>query len=174
MNFWLLFSMTTENWTKRFNESMNDFYKKYYGDLISEEQAKNHETIPPKSRLRIEWLRPGNRFKFLNDFLVKNVTKGFFDGTQWTQISQLISELKKQRKLSKIGFNSLKLAARVVGVNYSKAKKFMREIPRSMQKRWSLGRIIPKLSTQNKVDRLKFCKAFDDETLRVEDLIISG
>ena len=153
---------------------MKDFYRKYYDNFINEEQVKNHETIPPKSILRKKWLLPGHRLKFLNNFLVKNVTKGFFTGTQWNIISQLIGELKKQRTASKIGFNSLKVAARIIGINYETAKRYMRGIPKRMQKRWSLGKIIPKLTAQNKLDRLKFCEAFETGKLRVEDLIISG
>ena len=166
--------MSTEKWVKNYNESMREFYRKYYGNLVESDQIKNHATISSKSTLLKDWLLPGKRIKFLNDFLVKNVTKGYFDGTQWQEISQILAELKKQRKVSKIGFNSLKVAARVLGINYDKAKKYMKEIPNSIQKRWSLGRIIPKLTPQNKLDRLKFCEAFENGTLQAEQMIISG
>ena len=166
--------MSTEKWVKNYNESMREFYRKYYGNLVENDQILNHATIPSKSRLSKEWLRPGKRTIFLNDFLVKNVTKGYFNGTQWHEISKILAELKKQRNLSKIGFNSLKVAARVLGVNYNKAKKYMKDIPNKMQKRWSLGRIIPKLTPQNKRERLKFCEAFENGTLKAEQMIISG
>ena len=166
--------MSTEKWVKNYNESMREFYRIYYGNLIENGQIEKHATIPPKSRLCVYWLLPGKRMKFLNDFLVKNVTEGYFNGTQWQEISKILAELKKQRTASKIGWNSLKVAARCLGVNYDKAKKYMRKIPNSMQKRWSLGRIIPKLTPQNKVERMKFCEAFENGTLRAEQMLISG
>ena len=90
--------MSTEKWVKNYNESMREFFRKYYGNLVESDQIKNHATISSKSTLLKDWLLPGKRIKFLNDFLVKNVTKGYFDGTQWQEISQILAELKKTKK----------------------------------------------------------------------------
>ena len=173
VNFFLLSIYSTEKWVNFFNESMKNFYRKYYGEFIEEEQIKNHETIPRNSRLRLEWLLPGKRKEFLDIFLQKNFTKGHFDGTQWNEISQMTAELQNQQKVSKIGFNSLKLAARKLGIKYFKAKQYFREIPKKMFKRWSLGRQIPKLTQEHKENRVSFAKAFEDKISEISKLLIT-
>ena len=85
------------------------------------------------------------RLRFIDKFITKHLERGF-DGFQWHQITQLINEVKLQRKVSKIGMNSLKKAAQRLEIPYWKAKHYFKQVPRNMIRRYSLGSFIPKLT----------------------------
>ena len=91
------------------------------------------------------WLKPSRRLQFIDKFIAKHIERGF-DGFQWNQISQLINEVKLQRKVSKIGMNSLRKASQRLEIPYWKAKYYFKNVPRYMIRRYSLGSFIPKLT----------------------------
>ena len=105
---------------------MINFLKVYYENFVNFEELEKHETIPKESPLALHWLFPAKRVEFLEIFMIKSMERGFFDGTQWSEIDSLISDLKNQAKLSKVGINSLKRAANQLGIKYWKAKWYLR------------------------------------------------
>ena len=119
--------MPTTKWVESFNRAMVNFLKIHYREFLGEEELENHVTIPKNSRLAREWLFPGKRLKFLDIFMVKNMQRGYFDGNQWSEIESMMIELKNQAKLSKVGINSLKAAARTLDIPYWKAKQYFRK-----------------------------------------------
>ena len=152
---------------------MINFLKIYYENFVNIEELEKHSTIPAQSSLALYWLFPAKRVQFLEIFMIRSMERGFFDGTQWSEISAMISELKNQSDLSKMGINSLKKASRHLGIKYWKAKSYFRQLPKKFFRRFSPGKAVPKLTADHKIKRLEFARAFDKNKLKIEDLLIS-
>ena len=79
-----------------------------------------------------------------------------------------------QRKNSKVGYNSLKVASQRLKIKYWRARQYFQAIrKKGIIRQYSLGGKIPKFTQKHRDDRIKFARAIVDGTIRLDEIIVT-